>query len=197
MEISLQSRLILAAKAAKPKSAEIEETEGMEPDAPVQEGKTDSVSLTKQAVETLKEQTERLKNLLEQSAETAPPLAVPPAPWEDTGEAEAAKNEAEAMEEQLKAMQRCMEIARRIMRGDKVPPEDMKYLMENDPEGFKLALAMRTPKKNPKEWESVLKDDKKSEGANEGGGEEAAPAESCGASEGASGGGTSDSGSTE
>ena len=153
----------------------------------------DSISVTNQAIETLREQSERLKNLLEQTAETAKPLTIPPAPWEASEEAEAAKSQLDAMEEGLKAMRRCMEIARRIMRGDKVPPEDERYLMENDPDGFKLALAMRTPKKKPKEWESVLKDEKKSEQTSEGG-EEAAPAESCAASGGTSGGGMSDTG---
>ena len=191
MEISLQSRLIQAAKAARPKSAEIEETAGMK--ATAQGSGTDSINLTDPAVERLREQTERLKSLLEQ--ETAQPLAIPPAPWEAASEeTEAAKNELEAMQEQLKAMKRCLEIARRIMRGDKVPPEDMEYLMQNDPEGFKMALAMRRPKKHPKEWESVLKDDKKSEQSNEGGGEETAAAASCEASSGSSGGGTSDTG---
>lgn len=193
MEISLESRLILAARAARPKSAEIEESKETETAASAQESRTDSVSLANKAVETLKEQSERLKNLLEQTAETAKPLTIPPAPWEAAGEAEASRSELEALEEQMKAMRRCQEIARRIMRGDKVPPEDEKYLMENDPDGFKLALAMRTPKKKPKEWESVLKDEKKSEQSGESSGE-AAAAEACGASGGADSGGAPEGG---
>ena len=74
---------------------------------------------------------------------------------EEQGES---KSELEAMGEKLKIMQRCQEIARRLMRGDRVPPQDEQYLMTNDPEGYKLALAMRKPKPNPKEWESVLED---------------------------------------
>ena len=191
MEISLQSRLILAAKAARPKAAEIEDAEGTENASSAQESKTDSFSATNPIVEKLQAQTERLKNLLDQTSEAAQPLSIPPVPWEASEESE---DELDMLEKQMKTMKRCMEIARRIMRGDKVPPEDMEYLMENDPNGFKLAMAMRKTKKNPKEWESVLKDDQKSEASNESSGEEAAPAESCEASSEASGGGTSDTG---
>ena len=67
-------------------------------------------------------------------------------------------DELEAMGEYLKVMQRCQEIARRLMRGDRVPPEDEQYLMTNDPKGYKLALAARKPNPHPKEWESVLED---------------------------------------
>lgn len=59
----------------------------------------------------------------------------------------------------MKTMQRCQKIAARIMRGDKVPPEDERYLMMNDPDGYKLAVAMRTPKRNPKKWKSVLEEE--------------------------------------
>ena len=67
--------------------------------------------------------------------------------------------ELDALNESLKKMERCRKIASRIMRGDKVPPQDEMYLMDNDPDGYKLALACRQPKEKPKEWESVLKDE--------------------------------------
>ena len=41
------------------------------------------------------------------------------------------------------------QIAASIMRGDRVPPEDMAYLMNNDPEGYKLAMAMRRENPDP------------------------------------------------
>ena len=70
--------------------------------------------------------------------------------------------ELEALSEQLKVQQRCMEIARRMMAGKRVPPQDERYLMENDPKGYKLVIALRKPpKKDEKECESVLKDDEK------------------------------------
>ncbi|MCI8971272.1 MAG: hypothetical protein HFF99_07380 [Oscillibacter sp.] len=72
-----------------------------------------------------------------------------------------------ALSESLKVMDRCQKIASRIMKGDKVPPQDEQYLMENDPDGYKLALVCRTPKEKPKEWESVLEDEER-EGAESG-----------------------------
>lgn len=69
--------------------------------------------------------------------------------------------ELEALSESLKVMDRCRRIASRIMKGDKVPPQDEMYLMEKDPDGYKLALVCRTPKEKPKEWESVLKDEER------------------------------------
>ena len=96
------------------------------------------------------------------------------------------KSEEEHALDLLKNSLKCVKIAARIMAGDKVPPEDERYLMENDPEGYKMALAMRKPKKNPKEWKSVLEDeDRKSASQDNGSGEgpsdveaEASPAES-------------------
>lgn len=81
------------------------------------------------------------------------------------------------MDKALKAMDKCQKIFARVAAGDKVPPEDLRYLEKNDPEGFKLALAMRTPKKHPKEWKSVLDDeDRRSLDA----GEEQSPGECVG-----------------
>ena len=81
--------------------------------------------------------------------------------------------ELDALNEALKKMKRCQKIASRIMRGDKVPPQDERYLLDNDPDGYKLAIACRKPKEKPKEWESVLEDEER-----EGGGEAAEPSES-------------------
>lgn len=91
--------------------------------------------------------------------------------------ASAEEEELDALSEQLKVQQRCLKIAMRIMQGKKVPPEDERYLMENDPDGYKLAIAMRRPpKKDEKECESVLKDeDKDADETSESG--EAAPVE--------------------
>lgn len=80
--------------------------------------------------------------------------------------------------DQLKVRRRCMEISRRIMAGKKVPPQDEQYLMEHDPEGYKLTMALRKPpKKNEKECESVLKDEEEGSGETGETGETAAPAE--------------------
>ncbi len=79
------------------------------------------------------------------------------------------KKKLDQMEKMLRIQRLCMKIAASIMRGDRVPPEDMEYLAEHDPDGFKLAMAMRKPKRNPEQCKSVLKDeDKHSESAESG-----------------------------
>lgn len=78
----------------------------------------------------------------------------------------------------LKSLNKCQKIYARVVNGDKVPPEDLRYLEENDPEGYKMALAMRKPNKHPKEWKSVLDEEDKSASSE---GTPAAPAESGGA----------------
>ncbi|MDE7260903.1 MAG: hypothetical protein K2N78_02410, partial [Oscillospiraceae bacterium] len=133
-------------------------------------------SLSQQTIETLREQSQRINSLLGQPDQQKEKK---PAIWDMVdGGGENGGAEAEMLGEQMKTMMRCQKIAARIMRGDKVPPEDERYLMENDPDGYKLALAMRQPKKSPKEWDSVLKDEEeKSSGS---GGEEGAEPVSSG-----------------
>ncbi len=92
----------------------------------------------------------------------------------------------EALSKALKVMDKCQKIASRIMRGDKVPPQDEMYLLEQDPDGYKLALACRRPKEKPKEWKSVLDEEDresgsiKSAGAAESGGGSAEAVETSG-----------------
>lgn len=120
--------------------------------------KSDSVSVVERAVKQLKEQNQRLEALLQQDRQEPKQPAIWDIVDSVTGED---GGEADALGEQLKTVERCQKIASRIMRGDKVPPEDERYLMEHDPEGYKLALAMRRHKKDPKEWESVLEEEEK------------------------------------
>lgn len=120
--------------------------------------RTDSLTLSGTIAEQLKEQSHRLMALVREDRQSGKKTYI----WDMLdGEEKTGNSEADALGEQMKAMERCHKIAAHIMRGDKVPPEDERYLMENDPDGYKLALAMRRPKKHPKKWESVLKDEKK------------------------------------
>ena len=81
-------------------------------------------------------------------------------------EAKRQKNgELEMLSKSLDVMEKCRKIASRIIKGDKVPPQDEQFLMEADPEGYKLALACRVPKENPKKWESVLEDEEQENGS--------------------------------
>lgn len=87
--------------------------------------------------------------------------------------------ELDAQMEALRVQQKCMEISRRIMAGKRVPPEDERYLMEHDPEGYKLTIALRRPPKDDEECESVLDEEDRGSGETAGTGE-AAPAEGGG-----------------
>ena len=89
------------------------------------------------------------------------------------------KSELDMMEKSLKTMDRCRKIASRIMKGDKVPPQDERYLMETDPDGYKLAIACRVPKEKPKEWESILEDEEETS-SSDGGESGPEPAEASG-----------------
>ena len=89
------------------------------------------------------------------------------------------------MDKKLKILDKCQKIAASIMKGDNVPPEDMAYLMEHDQEGFKMAIALRRPKKDPEDVKSVLDDEDKNGGSGEA--EASAEAPSVSASEASSG----------
>lgn len=93
---------------------------------------------------------------------------------------ESKKKELDAMDKALKVLRICQKIAASIMKGDRVPPEDLKYLMDNDPEGYKMAMAMRRPKEDPEDVESALEEEEKrnTEGSTEAvvSGGESAPA---------------------
>ena len=86
----------------------------------------------------------------------------------------------EMLSKSLDVMEKCQKIASRIMRGDKVPPQDEQFLMEADPDGYKLAIACRVPKEKPKEWESVLKEEEQEGGSAPSGGEAPEAPESSG-----------------
>ncbi|MBD5132897.1 MAG: hypothetical protein HDT38_00260 [Clostridiales bacterium] len=72
---------------------------------------------------------------------------------------ESSKRELDAMGEKLKVLSKCQKIAVSIMKGNRVPPEDLEYLMNNDPEGYKLAMAMRRENPDPEDEKSVLDDE--------------------------------------
>lgn len=106
---------------------------------------------------------------------------------------ETQKKQLDPMEDKLDMMNKCQKIAAAIMRGDRVPPEDLRYLMEHDKEGYKLAVALRREKKDPKKVESVLDEEDRNGGRTEeaGGGGEPPSVEAAGASEGGGSAGSS------
>lgn len=91
---------------------------------------------------------------------------------------DAKKKELDALARQLDVLEKCQKIAASIMKGNNVPPEDLQYLMNNDPDGYKLAMAMRRQNPDPEDEKSVLDDEGKNGGlvAESGnGGESAVP----------------------
>ena len=116
--------------------------------AQIEEAQMEKFQRTKEALDIIEEQAREEKFRQATSRRQTDP--------EQEKETEAGGEELKAMAEYLKVMQRCQEIARRLMRGDRVPPEDEQYLMTNDPKSYKLALAARKPNPNPQEWDSVL-----------------------------------------
>lgn len=72
-----------------------------------------------------------------------------------------AKQQGDAMEEAAEDMAKCLEIARRISRGDKVPAQDEKKLMDFNMEIYQIAknMAVMNMNKKHKEWESLWEDE--------------------------------------
>lgn len=77
--------------------------------------------------------------------------------------AEQARESAEAMADWLEAKLKCLQIASRILAGDRVPPEDSRFLLENDPKLYQMAVTGRLPKEDPKEYDSLLDDEDREE----------------------------------
>ena len=74
---------------------------------------------------------------------------------------EVAKQQGDAMEEAAEDVAKCLEIARRISRGDKVPAQDEKKLMDFNMEIYQIAknMAVMNMNKKHKEWESLWEDE--------------------------------------
>lgn len=67
--------------------------------------------------------------------------------------AEASKRTGDAMAEKAENDAKCIEIARRIARGDKVPPKDEQKLLEFNSEMYQMAKNMAAMVKNEKRKE--------------------------------------------
>ena len=118
---------------------------------PAPDQPADKLSLSRQAVAYVEGQSRRM---WAQDQEREPR---PRGPLDAIMEAmESKKKELDSMEKKLDVLRKCQKIAASIMKGNRVPPEDLQYLMNNDPEGYKLAMAMRRHNPDPKDEESVL-----------------------------------------
>ena len=163
MELSVSGRQRRAVQTAKAAPQTEKQPQAAGKSAP-RKTRTDKLSWSRQALSFLEElnrqDLEKQRKLLEAKQK--------------------GNGELDAMREALKKMERCQKIASRIMKGDKVPPQDERYLMECDPDGYNLALACRQPKEKPKEWESVLKEEEQEGGSAPSGGEAPEAPESSG-----------------
>ena len=119
----------------------------------------DRLELSRQWVERMEEQSARLQAALSQPAgeDKKSDGILGMLDYMETEE-----DKLDAMSEQLDVQMKCLKIAMNIMKGKKVPPEDERYLMENDPNGYKLAMSMKSMvKEDKKECKSVLDDEDK------------------------------------
>ena len=82
-----------------------------------------------------------------------------------TAQKQSGSSELDLLEKALDVQNKCLKIAASIMKGNRVPPEDLEYLMNNDPEGYKLAMAMRRENPDPEDEKSVLDDEDKNGGS--------------------------------
>lgn len=60
---------------------------------------------------------------------------------------------------QMDIMDKCAKISASISKGNRVPPEDLRYLKQHDMNAYRLAMITRKPKHNPKDEESVLSEE--------------------------------------
>lgn len=89
---------------------------------------------------------------------------------------EKSKSELDLLGKSVEVLRKCQKIAASVMKGNRVPLEDLRYLMENDPDGYKLAMAMRRENPDPEDEKSVLDDEDRRGGpVEESGGGGAAP----------------------
>ena len=160
--------------------------------APQRKEPVDKLTLSRQAVAFVEEQSRKMWDEVREREQRR----------QSRMSAEPSSGELDLLSQGLKVLELCQKIAASIMKGDKVPLEDLKFLMENDPDGYRLAMALRRHNPDPEDEESVLPDEDENAGRNPGtdGGGEAPSVEASSPSGSASrpsGGGVDTSDATE
>lgn len=79
--------------------------------------------------------------------------------WAATANMVSAEQQGDAMEEYVEDLAKIMEVARRIMKGGIVPPEDEKKLMEYSMELYQSAKNIGALAKEREEYESLWEED--------------------------------------
>ena len=136
--------------------------------APRQKEPVDKLTLSRQAVAFVEEQNRMWAEVREREQQRQERMSAKPG-----------SGELDLLSQGLRVLELCQKIAASIMKGNHVPPEDLKFLMENDPAGYRLAMAMRRHNPNPEDEESVLTDEDKNGGQKAGGGEDAPSVQSA------------------
>ena len=132
-----------------------------------QKGPVDKLTLSRQAVAYVEEQSRKMWAEVrerEQQRRSRMDIAAQP----DSAELD-------LLRKGQRILELCQKIAASIMKGNQVPPEDLKFLLENDPDGYRMAMAMRKHNPDPEEEESVLTDEDKNGKSAEGTGGGEAP----------------------
>lgn len=75
-------------------------------------------------------------------------------PWEQEDD-----KAGSALDETMKVMKACSKIAANIRSGDRVPPEDIRYLIRHDPRLYMMAMAARELKEDPEKCKKVVNED--------------------------------------
>ena len=144
------------------------ETAGAPAAAQAPKEPVDRLTLSRQAVAFVEEQSRKMWDEVREREQRR---------QERMDSAQPSSGELDLLSSGLRVLELCRKIAASIMKGNHVPPEDLKFLMENDPAGYRLAMAMRRHNPDPEEEESVLTDEDKNGGRSRetGGGEAPAP----------------------
>lgn len=162
MELGSAGRLKRNSQLAQSTAARAESTAPKKAASIRDQARADRLALSRQAVAFLEENNRRIQEQIRLDAEKKNKDN------ELTASDGGASNLLDSLDKAMDVMQKCQKIAAAIMKGKRVPPEDLRYLMEHDPNGYKMAMAMRKPEKDDEELESVLdEEDLKGESASE------------------------------
>lgn len=124
--------------------------------APQRQEPADKLTLSRQALSWLEEQNQKMWEQTQRREQRRQSQLD-----DSLSGLEGSQQELELLEKALDVQEKCLKIAASIMKGNRVPPEDLEYLMNNDPEGYKLAMAMRRENPDPEDEKSVLDDEDK------------------------------------
>ena len=115
--------------------------------SPAQKARTDRLELSKSAINFLAEQTRQLTESIGQMGQ------------DREKESSGQSSMLDSTTKKLDIMDKCTRISGSISAGDRVPPEDLRYLKEHDMTAYLLALVTRKPKEDPEDKDSVLSEE--------------------------------------